>query len=57
MTDRLHVWHATDGWRWRRVAPNGDVIAESGEAYTRKQDAEIAAIRANEPGFDLEVDE
>lgn len=30
---RLEVFEATDGHRWRLVAPNGNVIADSGETY------------------------
>ena len=26
-------------WRWRLVAPNGRVVAESGEGYRRRTDA------------------
>lgn len=32
-------YRAKDGWRWRLLARNGRIIAESGEAYTRKRDA------------------
>lgn len=34
------IHKAKDGWRWRLVAANGKIIAESGEAYTREADAE-----------------
>lgn len=30
------VYKARDGWRWRAVHRNGNVVAESGEAYTRR---------------------
>lgn len=30
---RITVWESGDGHRWRLTAPNGNVIAESGEAY------------------------
>lgn len=33
-------------WRWKRVAANGEIIADSGEGYTRLSDAERAASRA-----------
>lgn len=33
---------AAGEWRWRLVAANGQVIATSGEGYTRKADAERA---------------
>ncbi|MFB6227619.1 MAG: HVO_2922 family protein [Halobacteriales archaeon] len=26
-----------DEWRWRLVAPNGNIIADSGEGYRSKQ--------------------
>jgi len=32
-------------WRWRLVAGNNHVIADSGESYTRKSDAKEAARR------------
>jgi uncharacterized protein YegP (UPF0339 family) len=31
------------GWRWRRVAGNGEIVADSGESYSRKFDALMAA--------------
>jgi uncharacterized protein YegP (UPF0339 family) len=34
---------AAGGWRWRRVAGNGEIVADSGESYTRKFDALMAA--------------
>jgi hypothetical protein len=40
------------GWRWRRVAPNGEVIADSGEAYTREDNARAAARRTFGPDPD-----
>lgn len=30
---RITVWESGDGHRWRLTAPNGNVIAESGESY------------------------
>lgn len=33
------VYRAKDGWRWRLKARNGRIVAESGEAYTRKRGA------------------
>lgn len=47
MTDKTIVYQDNAGeWRWRRVAPNGEIIADSGESYTRMADAERAASRA-----------
>lgn len=45
---RLVVWHAKDGWRWRLWAPNGKMTAESGEAYKRRYDCKVAALRLTE---------
>lgn len=39
-------------FRWRRLAPNGEPIATSGEGYTRSTDAWRAARRAHE-GLDV----
>lgn len=45
--DELVVFHGEDGdWHWHRVAPNGEIISR-GEGYTRKDDAEEGAWRAN----------
>jgi uncharacterized protein YegP (UPF0339 family) len=44
MSARTEVYKDAAGeWRWRRVAGNGEVIADSGESYTRKYDALMAA--------------
>lgn len=45
MADHIEVYRTTDGWRWRRVAGNNEIIA-SGEAHTRARDAVRAAYRA-----------
>lgn len=39
----MRVYRAKDGWRWRLVAPNGKVTADSGEAYKRRYDCRVAA--------------
>lgn len=41
------------GWRWRRVAGNGEIIADSAESYTRRADAERAADRVFEEPDDF----
>lgn len=33
------VYPSTDGWRWRMIADNGEIVA-TGEAYVRRRDAE-----------------
>jgi uncharacterized protein YegP (UPF0339 family) len=43
-TYRCEVYKADDGWRWRRKADNGEIIA-TGESYTRKHDAKRSAER------------
>lgn len=45
-SDRLEVYEAADGWRWRRLAANNQ-IGCTGEAHTRKADAERASLRWN----------
>lgn len=46
---RLSVYESTDGYRWRLVAPNGSVIADSGEAYP----SNALAIKAARSLLDL----
>jgi uncharacterized protein YegP (UPF0339 family) len=41
----FELYKAADGWRWRLVAANGRIIADSGEAYTRRYDAARAITR------------
>ncbi len=55
MSDKTVVYQDKAGeWRWKRVAGNGEIIADSAEGYTRMADAERAASRAfmapDEPG-------
>lgn len=42
---RLTTYEAKDGHRWRLVAPNGRIMADGGEAYTRAASALRAAWR------------
>jgi uncharacterized protein YegP (UPF0339 family) len=41
---RWVVYKAQDGYRWKLVERNGHIIADSGEAYTRKVDARRAVL-------------
>lgn len=41
----IELYQAADGWRWRMIARNGRIIADSGEAYTRKASARAAVGR------------
>lgn len=38
-------------WRWRLVAPNGNIIGDSGEGYASKQGAKrgIESVKRNAP--------
>lgn len=45
----FHIYKARDGWRWRLVARNGRIIADSGEAYNRKQACDNAIVRLMTP--------
>ena len=42
---RFELYRDQDRWRWRLVAPNGRVLAESGEAYRRRSDAYQSLLR------------
>ncbi|MFB6085436.1 MAG: HVO_2922 family protein [Halodesulfurarchaeum sp.] len=44
-------------WRWRLVAPNGNIVADSGEGYRSKQGAKrgIESVREGAPEADIEV--
>lgn len=56
--DRTIVYQDKAGeWRWKRVAANGEIIADSAEGYTRMADAERAAFRAfmDPDGVELEA--
>jgi uncharacterized protein YegP (UPF0339 family) len=37
--DTLTVYRADDGWRWRYTSRNGKILANGGQAYTRRIDA------------------
>lgn len=43
----FRIYEAADGYRWRLLAANCRLIAESGEAYTRRRDCEraVKAVR------------
>ncbi len=57
MPDTIDVYEdAAGGHRWRRQAPNGEVLS-SGESFTRKADAWRAARRANPDLFPDDGDE
>ena len=43
--DTIALYRAPDGWRWRYVAHNGRVLADSGQGYSRRVDAVRGACR------------
>lgn len=45
-SDKIEILPAENGeWYWRLVAGNGEIIATSGETFTRKWSAKRAAKR------------
>jgi uncharacterized protein YegP (UPF0339 family) len=55
MTDNLYeVYQAADGWRWRLVAPNGRIVADSGEAFASRSNA-TRSIRAIDPNAAIDA--
>jgi len=47
---------AAEEWRWRLVHRNGNILADSGEGYTRRNDARRAADRLRERIDDFEFE-
>jgi uncharacterized protein YegP (UPF0339 family) len=43
-SEKIEVYRARDGWRWRYVAANGKVMADSGEAYDGRKHAVHGAL-------------
>lgn len=44
--DKVIVFRDASGeWRWKRVAANGEIVADSGEGYVHRQDCEDGAAR------------
>lgn len=48
-----------DEWRWRLVATNGNIIADSGEGYRSKQGVErgVESVKQNAPGATVQFAE
>jgi uncharacterized protein YegP (UPF0339 family) len=51
--EKVELFEAADGWRWRKRAVNGE-ITQTGEAYTRRESAE-EAVRREFPDLTLVV--
>ena len=46
--DTVAIYRDRDGeWRWRRTAPNGNIIADSAEGYNNRAFCEQMAKRVN----------
>lgn len=52
--ERYEVFQASDGWRWRLVAANGEIVSQS-ESYTRKDDAARGAADNQDAAADAEI--
>ena len=53
---RFEVFRDNAGeWRWRLVASNGNIIADSGEGYQSKQGVErgIESVRRSAPDAEI----
>jgi uncharacterized protein YegP (UPF0339 family) len=42
---RAYVYPARDGWRWHIKSVNGNVVADSGEAYQTRWGCYMAYLR------------
>ncbi|WP_435158115.1 HVO_2922 family protein [Haladaptatus sp. DFWS20] len=54
----FEIFHDKAGeWRWRLVASNGNIIADSGEGYQAKQGAKrgIESVKKNAGRADIRV--
>ena len=58
LNDRVVVYrHQAEQWRWRRVAANNEIIADSSpDGYANREDGMRAAMRANAAPYLLELD-
>lgn len=46
MADKWEFYQESNGdWRWRRKAPNGEIVGASTEGYRNKSDCEANARR------------
>lgn len=44
----IKTYEARDGWRWRMVASNSRIVAESGESYATLRNVERAVAKLEE---------
>lgn len=46
--DKVHIYTDSKGeFRWRRVAPNGEIVTACAEGFETKDYAELSAVRYN----------
>ena len=56
-TQTFEVYQDSAGeWRWRLVAANGNIIADSGEGYTSKQGAKRGIESVKEGAADATIE-
>lgn len=54
--DKVEVYRdAEKRWRWRRKAPNGAILADSGEGYVQRKRAMDMLFRVNKEPFDVDL--
>ena len=44
-SDKWEIYKASDGWRWRRTAPNGRIVGASTQGYSSRTDCVANAQR------------
>ena len=49
----IKVYKASDGWRWRLVARNGYIVADSGQKYSARWRAVRAAKAVAAAGIEV----
>lgn len=55
--DQVVVYRDTQQqWRWRRVAPNNEITADSAEGYEQVRDCLTMATQVNAPPYILTVE-
>ena len=43
--DKTTLYQDSNKWRWRRTAPNGEIVGASTQGYANKNDCKKNAIR------------
>lgn len=49
--DVIELYMAADGRRWRRIAPNGRIVADGSQGYSRSIDAMSQILRTQKPPY------